>query len=91
MTEAPTAGPAGDHSRIVNHLLVPPPGVYAIDPVQTSVGFLAQHLVVGGVRGRFEHVAGTVTIPEEPTGGYSVTLEVVEGDEAAGEGEDASP
>jgi polyisoprenoid-binding protein YceI len=48
-------------------VLVPSPGVYAIDPVHTFVGFAAQHLVVGRVRGRFERVVGTVTIAEEPT------------------------
>jgi len=43
-----------DHSRVVNHTLVPEAGVYEIDPVHTFVGFSAQHLVVGRVRGRFE-------------------------------------
>jgi len=67
MTDAPTADPAGDHSRVANHVLVPASGVYAIDPVHTFVGFSAQHLVVGRVRGRFERVAGTVAIADEPT------------------------
>jgi hypothetical protein len=67
VTGAATAGPAGDHSRIVNHVLAPSPGVYAIDPVHTFVGFAAHHLVVGRFRGRFERVAGTVTITEELT------------------------
>lgn len=76
MTEAPTTGPAGDHSRIANHVLVPSPGVYVIDPVHTFVGFAAQHLVVGQVRGRFERVAGIVTIAEEPTASsLEVTVE----------------
>jgi polyisoprenoid-binding protein YceI len=30
------------------------------------VGFAAQHLVVGRVRGRFERLAGTVTIADDP-------------------------
>jgi polyisoprenoid-binding protein YceI len=65
--EAPTADPAGDHSRVANHVLVPISGLYAIDPVHTFVGFSAQHLVVGRVRGRFERVAGTVTIADALT------------------------
>jgi polyisoprenoid-binding protein YceI len=73
VTGAPTAGPAGDHSRIVNHVLAPSPGVCAIDPVHTFVGFAAQHLVVGRVRGRFERVAGTVSIADVLT---SSSLEV---------------
>jgi len=48
-----------------NHTLVPAAGVYEIYPVHTFVGFAAQHLVVGRVRGRFEHVAGTVTIGDD--------------------------
>ena len=52
--------------RIVNHQLVPAPGVYEIDPVHTFVGFSAQHLVVGRVRGRFESVRGTITIADNP-------------------------
>lgn len=76
LTEAPTAGPPDDNSRIGNHVLVPSPGVYAIDPVHTFVGFTAQHLVVGRIRGRFERVAGTVTIAEEPTASsLEVTVE----------------
>lgn len=76
MNEAPTYGPAGDHIRIANHVLVPSPGSYAIDPVHTFVGFTAQHLVLGRVRGRFERVAGTVTIAEEPTSSsIGVTVE----------------
>lgn len=67
MTEAPTADTGGDHSRIANHVLVPDPGVYPIDAVHTFVGFAAQHLVVGRVKGMFEGVEGTVTIAEDPT------------------------
>jgi polyisoprenoid-binding protein YceI len=76
VSEAPTVDPAGDHSRIANHVLVPRAGVYTVDPVHTFVGFTAQHLVVGRVRGRFERVAGTVTIGDEPTASLlDVTVE----------------
>jgi len=67
MSEAPRADPVGDRSRVVNHVLVPETGLYAIDPVHTFVGFSPQHLVVDRVRGRFERVAGTVKIADEPT------------------------
>lgn len=56
-----------DHSRIVNHSLVPPVGKFDIDPVHTFVGFSAQHIVVGRVRGRFEKVSGTIEIAEDLT------------------------
>jgi len=76
VSEAPTADPAGDQSRIANHVLVPRAGVYTVDPVHTFVGFTAQHLVVGRVRGRFERVAGTLTIADEPTASsLDVTVE----------------
>lgn len=55
-----------DHSRLVNHRLVPPTGTFTLDPAHTFVGFIAQHLVVGRVRGRFEEVRGTITIAEDP-------------------------
>lgn len=70
------SGAADDHSRIVNHALAPSPEVYAIDPLHTFVSFAAQHLVVGRVRGRFERVAGTVTIAEKLTdSSLDVTVE----------------
>jgi len=76
VTEASTADPAGDHSRIANHVLVPSPGVYALDPVHTFVGFADQHLMVGRVRGRFARASGFLTIAEEPTASsLEVTVE----------------
>lgn len=76
MSDPPTADPAGDHSRIANHVLVPSPGLYEIDPVHTFVGFAAQHLIVGRVRGQFQRFAGVVTIAEEPTASsVEVTVE----------------
>lgn len=57
----------GDHSRIANHALVPPVGTFEIDPVHAFVGFSAQHLVAGRVRGHFEAVRGTVTVTEDPS------------------------
>jgi polyisoprenoid-binding protein YceI len=65
---------SAERTRVVNHALVPAVGVYEVDPVHTFVGFSAQHLVVGRVRGRFEEVSGTVTIAEDPSGSR---LEVV--------------
>lgn len=55
----------GDHSRIVNHAIAPPSGTFEIDPVHTFVGFFAQHLVVGRVRGRFEAVQGSLVVTED--------------------------
>jgi polyisoprenoid-binding protein YceI len=58
--------PITDHSRIINHVLAPPGGEYALDPVHTFVAFSAQHLIVGRVRGRFETVSGVITVGDDP-------------------------
>ena len=52
--------------RVVRRRLVPLPGTYDIDPVHTFVGFRAQHLIVGRVRGTFDAVEGSVTIGDNP-------------------------
>ena len=66
-----------DHSRIVNHVLAPPAGRFAIDTVHTFVTFSAQHLVVGRVRGRFEQVSGTVEVAEDlVSSSVEVTIEM---------------
>lgn len=45
---------------------VPVAGTYHLDPTHTTVGFVAKHLMVTKVRGRFSDVDGTITIAEEP-------------------------
>jgi polyisoprenoid-binding protein YceI len=41
---------------------LPPAGVYTIDPVHSTVGFVVRHLVAAKVRGHFGDFAGTVTV-----------------------------
>lgn len=45
---------------------VPRAGTYEIDPTHSAVDFVARHLMVSKVRGRFTDFSGTVTIAEEP-------------------------
>jgi polyisoprenoid-binding protein YceI len=45
---------------------LPPAGTYAIDPLHTTVGFVARHLVGSKVRGRFTEFDGSITIGEVP-------------------------
>jgi polyisoprenoid-binding protein YceI len=45
---------------------IPVAGVYTIDPAHTSVEFVARHLMITKVRGRFPEVSGTITIGDEP-------------------------
>jgi polyisoprenoid-binding protein YceI len=43
---------------------LPAPGVYDVDSVHSTIGFVARHLVASKVRGRFTEFAGQVTIGE---------------------------
>jgi hypothetical protein len=52
-------------------------GVWAIDPVHSSIGFAVRHLVVSKVRGTFEDFTGTITVA--PDGTPSVTAEITVG------------
>jgi len=45
---------------------IPVAGQYAIDAAHTSVEFVARHLMITKVRGRFSDVSGTITIEDEP-------------------------
>ncbi|MEA2432998.1 MAG: hypothetical protein QOG54_455 [Actinomycetota bacterium] len=42
------------------------PGTWSIDPAHSTIGFVARHLVVTKVRGRFDGFDGTVQIAENP-------------------------
>jgi polyisoprenoid-binding protein YceI len=46
--------------------VLPPPGTYELDPPHTFAYFNARHLVVGLVRGRFDKIAGTITVAKDP-------------------------
>lgn len=45
---------------------VPTAGSFSIDPSHTEVGFVARHLMVTKVRGRFSDFSGDITIGENP-------------------------
>ncbi len=45
---------------------LPAPGVYTVDPVHSTIGFVARHLVAAKVRGYFTEFEGTLTIGETP-------------------------
>jgi polyisoprenoid-binding protein YceI len=50
----------------IDGLQLPEPGDWQLDPVHTSVEFVARHLMVSKVRGKFTDVSGTIHIAEEP-------------------------
>ncbi|HRC66100.1 MAG TPA: YceI family protein, partial [Dermatophilaceae bacterium] len=39
-------------------------GTWTVDPTHAEVGFVARHLMVAKVRGRFTEVSGTVEVGE---------------------------
>ena len=41
---------------------LPAPGVYNVDPVHSTVSFIARHLVAAKVRGNFTEFSGAITI-----------------------------
>ena len=53
-------------TRSFNGLSIPHPGTFVIDPAHTTVGFVARHLMVSKVRGKFSQVTGEITIAEDP-------------------------
>ena len=55
---------------------VPQPGAYAIDRSHTTVEFVARHLMVTKVRGRFADFSGTLTVGEVPEASHvEVTID----------------
>lgn len=49
-------------------------GTYAIDPVHTTIGFAARHLVINDVPGRFREFSGTIQYDPDDLAKSSVTF-----------------
>lgn len=45
---------------------IPAAGTWTIDPSHTEVGFVARHLMVTKVRGRFASFEGAITVADDP-------------------------
>lgn len=45
---------------------IPPPGRWNIDPSHSSIQFVARHMMISKVRGRFHKFEGTIVIAEDP-------------------------
>lgn len=54
------------HVRPWNGMSIPTPGVFEIDAQHTTAGFVAQHLMVTQVRGRFEEVGASIHVARDP-------------------------
>jgi polyisoprenoid-binding protein YceI len=53
--------------RTIEGTPIPTAGDWELDPVHTSAQFVARHLMVSKVRGKFSDVSGTIHIAEDPT------------------------
>ena len=58
--------PITDSSRVVEGRTVPAAGSWAVDKGHSSVEFVARHLMVTKVRGRFNDYDAAITIAERP-------------------------
>lgn len=61
-----TTTPGTTSIREYKGAVVPAPGVYDLDQAHTTVEFIARHLMITKVRGRFNSFSGTVTVAEVP-------------------------
>jgi polyisoprenoid-binding protein YceI len=52
--------------QTIEGIELPEPGDWQLDPVNTSVEFVARHLMVSKVRGKFTQVSGAIHISEDP-------------------------
>ncbi|MGD0381633.1 MAG: YceI family protein [Acidimicrobiales bacterium] len=61
-----TTSPAATLTREYKGAVIPAPGVYDLDQAHTTVEFIARHLMITKVRGRFAGFSGSVTVAEVP-------------------------
>jgi len=53
-------------TRVVDGVTLPTPGTFVLDKSHTQVGFVARHLMVSKVRGRFGDYEGTIVVAQDP-------------------------
>ncbi len=73
-------------TRAYEDVEIPAAGRYRIDTAHSAVEFLARHLMIAKVRGRFNSFSGTVEIGEDPLGSraeVSIDAASVDTDEEA--------
>lgn len=59
-----------------NERTLPTSGTWTLDPAHTEVSFVARHLMVTKVRGRFTAFEGAITVTDEPEdSGVDVTID----------------
>jgi polyisoprenoid-binding protein YceI len=53
--------------RSWNGLSIPAAGKYSVDTAHTTIGFVAKHMMVSKVRGRFNEFTGSLDLADDPT------------------------
>ncbi len=66
MTTTTSADTSAVLTRASNGVALPTAGTFAIDKSHTQVGFVARHLMVSKVRGRFTDFEGTLVVGDDP-------------------------
>jgi polyisoprenoid-binding protein YceI len=66
MTTSTTTSPEATSTRQYKGAVVPAAGTYDLDQAHSSVDFVARHLMISKVRGRFATFTGTVDVAEVP-------------------------
>jgi polyisoprenoid-binding protein YceI len=63
-------------TRGIDGIEAPAPGTWVIDPSHSTVGFVARHLMLSKVRGRFGSFEGSLNIAEKPEDSWAeVTID----------------
>ncbi len=66
-----------DPTDILSGTRVEPVGRWLVDPERSSIGFVARHLLVSKVHGRFGRVGGVIVVAADPAGSsVQATVEV---------------
>ena len=69
---------SADLTRIVDGATVPTPGTFALDRSHLEIGFVARHMMVAKVRGRFAKASGTIVVGDDVAAStVDVTIETV--------------
>jgi polyisoprenoid-binding protein YceI len=64
MADTTTTPPS---TRNVNGITLPTPGTFVLDKSHTQIGFVARHLMVSKVRGRFGDYEGKIVVADDPS------------------------
>jgi polyisoprenoid-binding protein YceI len=56
----------GELTREVNGVTLPTAGTFVLDEAHTQIGFVARHLMVSKVRGRFTDYEGALVVADDP-------------------------